>query len=70
MQVSVGGSPQFLVQQQLGKGGFGQVFKGNRAFPRASKDPHKPMQVGPGLLLEEVVLPVDLPASIHLITIL
>ncbi|KAK9804096.1 hypothetical protein WJX73_007044 [Symbiochloris irregularis] len=44
-KVTVGGSPQFLVHQQLGKGGFGQVLKGVRAFPRASKDPHKPMHV-------------------------
>ena len=46
LQVAISSAPQFLVGGQLGKGGFGQVFKGSRAYPRATKDPTKPMQVG------------------------
>ena len=45
VQVTLSSAPQFLVGVQLGKGGFGQVFKGSRAYPRATKDPSKPMQV-------------------------
>lgn len=40
MQVSVGGSPQFIPERKLGKGGFGQVWLGRRAFvKRNGKDP-------------------------------
>ena len=46
LQVAISSAPQFIVGVQLGKGGFGQVFKGSRAYPRATKDPTKPMQVG------------------------
>ena len=44
-QIAISSAPQFLIGVQLGKGGFGQVFKGSRAYPRATKDPSKPMQV-------------------------
>ena len=44
-QVALSSAPQFLVGVQLGKGGFGQVFKGSRAYPRQSKDPYKPTHV-------------------------
>jgi hypothetical protein len=32
-KVQVGGSPVFLVDRRLGKGGFGQVFLGKRQHP-------------------------------------
>ena len=46
-QVALTSAPQFLVGVQLGKGGFGQVFKGSRAYPRAS-NPYKPTHVSAG----------------------
>ena len=30
LQVSVGGSPEYVVERKLGKGGFGQVYVGRR----------------------------------------
>jgi hypothetical protein len=42
-KVQVGGSPLFHVEIRLGKGGFGQVFKGRRAR-RSAKDT-KPAEV-------------------------
>lgn len=42
-KVQVGGSPLFHVENRLGKGGFGQVFKGRRAR-RSAKDA-KPAEV-------------------------
>ena len=42
-KVQVGGSPLFHVENRLGKGGFGQVFKGRRAR-RSAKD-SKPAEV-------------------------
>lgn len=37
-QCQVGGSPIYLVTKKLGKGGFGQVFVGQRAVPTTAKD--------------------------------
>ncbi|KAL3156612.1 Casein kinase 1-like protein hd16 [Trebouxia sp. C0009 RCD-2024] len=34
----VGGSPVYIVEKKLGKGGFGQVFVGRRSTPNNSKD--------------------------------
>eukprot|EP00884_Botryococcus_braunii_P004689 jgi/Botrbrau1/14220/Bobra.0254s0009.2 len=34
----VGGSPVYIVEKKLGKGGFGQVFVGRRAAPSNAKD--------------------------------
>lgn len=40
MQVQVGGSPIYLPEKKLGKGGFGQVWLGKRLVSRkGSKDP-------------------------------
>lgn len=38
MQVQVGGSPLYIVDKKLGKGGFGQVYCGRRAQPTKDKD--------------------------------
>jgi serine/threonine protein kinase len=32
LQVSVGGSPEYTVERKLGKGGFGQVYVGERVI--------------------------------------
>ena len=37
-QCQVGGSPVYIVDRKLGKGGFGQVFVGRRAVPTNAKD--------------------------------
>ncbi len=37
-QVQVGGSPLYIVDKKLGKGGFGQVYLGRRAQPTKDKD--------------------------------
>jgi serine/threonine protein kinase len=37
-QCQVGGSPVYLVERKLGKGGFGQVFVGRRAQTTTAKD--------------------------------
>ncbi len=37
-QVQVGGSPLYVVDKKLGKGGFGQVYLGRRAQPTKEKD--------------------------------
>jgi len=37
-QCQVGGSPVYIVDRKLGKGGFGQVFVGRRAVPTTAKD--------------------------------
>ncbi|KAK9838565.1 hypothetical protein WJX81_007620 [Elliptochloris bilobata] len=34
----VGGSPVYIVERKLGKGGFGQVYVGKRASPTSAKD--------------------------------
>lgn len=40
MQVSVGGSPQYIPEKKLGKGGFGQVWLGRRVHVKKNgKDP-------------------------------
>ena len=38
LQCQVGGSPSYIVEKKLGKGGFGQVFVGKRATPSTSKE--------------------------------
>lgn len=38
MQCQVGGSPVYIVEKKLGKGGFGQVFVGRRSTPNNSKE--------------------------------
>lgn len=38
MQVQVGGSPIYIVDKKLGKGGFGQVYCGKRAQATKEKD--------------------------------
>ena len=38
MQCQVGGSPLYLVEKKLGKGGFGQVYVGRRAQGGSGKD--------------------------------
>lgn len=37
-QVQVGGSPEYIVERKLGKGGFGQVFVGRRLNATKTKD--------------------------------
>jgi serine/threonine protein kinase len=37
-KVQVGGSPLYIVDKKLGKGGFGQVYLGRRAQPTKDKD--------------------------------
>ncbi|MEW5311280.1 MAG: hypothetical protein WDW38_003008 [Sanguina aurantia] len=37
-KVCVGGSPEYLVERKLGKGGFGQVYVGRRVLPNKTKD--------------------------------
>lgn len=41
-KVQVGGSPVYIVERKLGKGGFGQVFAGKRARPAAVETPGVP----------------------------
>lgn len=38
LQVQVGGSPVYIVDKKLGKGGFGQVYLGKRAQTTSDKD--------------------------------
>ena len=38
LQCQVGGSPVYIVERKLGKGGFGQVYVGKRASPTTAKD--------------------------------
>ena len=38
LQVQVGGSPVYVVEKKLGKGGFGQVFVGRRTGNGTGKD--------------------------------
>jgi hypothetical protein len=38
LQVQVGGSPLYIVDKKLGKGGFGQVYLGRRQPPTKEKD--------------------------------
>lgn len=38
MQCQVGGSPVYIVERKLGKGGFGQVYVGRRAVQTTAKD--------------------------------
>ena len=38
LQCQVGGSPLYLVEKKLGKGGFGQVYVGRRAQGGSGKD--------------------------------
>ena len=37
-QCQVGGSPVFILERKLGKGGFGQVYVGRRASPTTAKE--------------------------------
>jgi hypothetical protein len=38
VQCQVGGSPVYIVERKLGKGGFGQVYVGRRAVQTTAKD--------------------------------
>jgi len=38
LQVQVGGSPLYIVEKKLGKGGFGQVYCGKRAAQTKDKE--------------------------------
>ena len=38
LQCQVGGSPLYLVEKKLGKGGFGQVYVGKRQIPTSGKE--------------------------------
>ena len=38
LQVQIGGSPVYVVEKKLGKGGFGQVFVGRRTGNGTGKD--------------------------------
>ncbi len=38
VQCQVGGSPIYIVERKLGKGGFGQVYVGRRAQTTTAKD--------------------------------
>lgn len=44
-QVQLSGSPIYVVEQRLGKGGFGQVCRGTRLVPRKVALPNKPNSV-------------------------
>lgn len=44
-QVQLSGSPIYVVEQRLGKGGFGQVCRGTRLVPRKATVPGKPNEV-------------------------
>ncbi len=46
LQVQVGGSPMYIVDKKLGKGGFGQVYLGKRAAPSKDKDGKDANMVG------------------------
>lgn len=45
LQVQVGGSPVYIVDKKLGKGGFGQVYLGKRAQPTTDRDGSNANQV-------------------------
>ena len=47
-QVAVGGSPEYIVDRKLGKGGFGQVYVGKRATATKQKDGPQANLVGGG----------------------
>lgn len=49
LQVQVGGSPLYVVDKKLGKGGFGQVYLGRRAQPTKDKDGPNSNVVGAAL---------------------
>lgn len=38
VQCQVGGSPVFILERKLGKGGFGQVYVGRRTTPTTQKE--------------------------------
>jgi hypothetical protein len=38
VQCQVGGSPVFILERKLGKGGFGQVYVGRRTTPTTAKE--------------------------------
>lgn len=41
----MGGSPVYIVDKKLGKGGFGQVYLGKRATPTSDKEGSNANQV-------------------------
>ena len=45
-QTQVGGSPTYIVERKLGKGGFGQVYVGRRATTSTAKGAND--HIGPG----------------------
>ena len=51
LQVQVGGSPVYIVDKKLGKGGFGQVYLGKRAQTTKEKEGINANQVMWELLL-------------------
>ena len=48
LQCQVGGSPVYIVEKKLGKGGFGQVFVGRRATISTSKEASASQYVSAG----------------------
>ena len=59
MQVSLANMPQYKVNEKLGKGGFGQVFRGSRLQQRTVTPANKPNQAcSPAVPCSSCCLPV------------